>query len=133
MAKTLAQMQDEVYRLNVSKGWFETERTVGDSVALLHSEVSEMFEQYREIGLASRDQRASDHMDCPAPYDLAPFNRNCTCSTVEKPDDFASELADVLIRVYDTAYRYGIDLEFQFERKMRYNHTRPERHGGKRL
>lgn len=98
----------KVARVNKVKGWFDESRSVGEEIALLHSEVSEMLEQYREIGLKPR--------------------------TVDgKPDDFASEVADVYIRLLDTCYRHGINLDVEFERKIAYNWTRDYKHGGKKL
>jgi NTP pyrophosphatase (non-canonical NTP hydrolase) len=48
-----------------------------------------------------------------------------------KPEGFGPELADILIRIFDTAAEYGINLDFEVERKMEYNETREIRHGGK--
>lgn len=109
MSKSLMDMRLEVFRLNTEKGWYEQSREFGTDIALLHSEVSEMLGAYREIGEAYRDDAHG------------------------KPDDIASEAADVLIRLLDTCHRYGIDLEYEYERKMAYNRTRPYKHGGKRL
>lgn len=48
-----------------------------------------------------------------------------------KPEGFGSELADVIIRVFDLAEELNIDLGDEVLRKMRYNATREYRHGGK--
>lgn len=48
-----------------------------------------------------------------------------------KPEGFGSELADIVIRVFDLAEDMGIDLATEIKRKMRYNESRPYRHGGK--
>ena len=37
----------EVYEVNSRNGWFDKERSFGDDIALLHSEVSEALEGYR--------------------------------------------------------------------------------------
>lgn len=50
-----------------------------------------------------------------------------------KPEGFASELADIVIRVFDLAGFLGIDLEEAIRLKMAHNETRPHRHGGKAL
>lgn len=109
MTKSLDAMRLEVFELNYDKGWYEDDRTFGDGVALLHSEVSEMLENFRSRGLETYNTEAG------------------------KPDDVAAEVADVFIRLLDMCHRYKINLETEYERKMAYNRTRPYRHGGKAL
>ena len=122
MAKTLAEMAAEVEVVNRDKGWYDDKRTFLDSMFLLASEVIEAGEAWREIGFAERTRAPKcDH------------GAHAACACLGKPDDVASELADVLIRLLDDAARNGIDLEAEYERKMAYNRTRPYRHGGKLL
>jgi len=47
----------------------------------------------------------------------------------QKPEGVPSELADVVIRVFDLADEAGIDLAGMIDEKLRYNATRPYRHG----
>jgi hypothetical protein len=53
LADGLGHLTLAVRKTNQQNGWYDDARTVGDDVALLHSEVSEMFEAYRA------DRRAS--------------------------------------------------------------------------
>lgn len=116
--RTLKDMQAEIREVNEANGWFENDRTVGDDIALLHSEVSEMFEAYRDHGLADFTEQGFDGVG----------------NEVEgKPEGFGSECADVLIRLLDTCERRGIDLDFEYARKIMHNRTRGHRHGGKLL
>ena len=48
-------------------------------------------------------------------------------------DEIEGELADILIRLCDTATRQGVDLEGAFDRKMEINWARPHRHGGRKV
>lgn len=48
-----------------------------------------------------------------------------------KPEGLGSELADIIIRVCDTAGALSVDLEAELRAKLAYNRTRPHRHGGK--
>lgn len=48
-----------------------------------------------------------------------------------KPVGFPSELADIVIRVFDLASSLGIDLESVITEKLAYNARRGVRHGGK--
>lgn len=50
-----------------------------------------------------------------------------------KPDGIAVELADCIIRILDWAGHEGVDLDTIIREKMKYNRTRPYRHGGKKL
>ena len=99
------------YRNAVNKGWYEEPRTIGDAIALMHSELSEALEEHRN----GNNPRAT-YLDEKG-----------------KPCGIPSELADVVIRVFDFCGYHGIDLEEAIREKMEYNATRPQRHGGKKL
>lgn len=106
-----------VTRVNKANGWFTEDRTFGDEVALLHSEVSEMLEAYRAWG--NED-----------PNDGLILNPD---GSIMKPEGVGSEVADVFIRLMDFCYRHNINLTEEFYRKMAYNETRGFKHGGKKL
>lgn len=118
-------MEEEVYRLNNSKGWFEDDRTVGDMVALLHAEVSEILEAYRHWEL--KDATLPDARAKAAEL------RGAFAGVLPKPEGVGSEMADCLIRLLDMAKRWDIDLVAEYDRKMRFNWTRPYRHGRRNL
>lgn len=120
MNKTLAQMGEEVFDFECEKGWQPNSNTFGDSLTLLHTEISEAFEAFREIGFEYR-------------HTFKPGIEGAI--EIPKPDDVASELADVFIRLLSTWHQFmpDEDLEKHYERKMRYNRGRSFRHGGKRI
>ncbi|WKW84924.1 MazG-like nucleotide pyrophosphohydrolase [Microbacterium phage SallyK] len=121
----LAIAEESVFQVNQANGWFEDDRTVGDDIALIHSEASEMLEAYRDGGLEDQTK------DGPVGFDLDSDTSDVVF--MPKPEGFGSEAADVLIRLLDTCRRRGVDLAYEFERKLRYNGTRGHRHGGKVL
>jgi NTP pyrophosphatase (non-canonical NTP hydrolase) len=109
--KSIAQMTGEVLDLCHAKGWYDHPVSFGEAIALLHSEVSEALEAWRQWGTDD----ATDADDAGG-----------------KPEGVGSEFADVFIRLLDYCARFGVDLEAEYERKMAYNQTRPYRHGNRR-
>jgi NTP pyrophosphatase (non-canonical NTP hydrolase) len=115
--QVLRAMQAEVREINVEKGWRDDGKTFGDHIALLHSELSEALEAFRDWGVLDGTLVAVDGATVGLP----------------KPEGVGSELADVLIRLLDTCDVWGIDLANEYERKIAYNATRPYRHGDRAL
>jgi NTP pyrophosphatase (non-canonical NTP hydrolase) len=107
--KSINELVKDAHDNAVSKGWWVEDRSFGELIALMHSELSEALEFYRE-GRAITEMFYTNNV---------------------KPDGIPAELADVVIRVFDACGRYGIDLQTAIEEKMAYNSTRPMRHGGK--
>lgn len=110
-----------VRKVNTALGWREGSNTFGDYIALLHSELSEALEAYRDYRLADATKTPWSFND--RPQEVRP----------PKPEGVGSEFADVLIRLLDVCDIYGIDLEAEFDRKLAYNRTRPYQHGGRAL
>lgn len=113
----LQKMADEVYEVNKANGWFDEDRGYAADIALLHSEVSEAFEAYRDHGFEDATAPIQRRSDCPLSlwettrgFELGVPQPKCSCP-LPKPEGVGSELADVLIRLLDTAKRRGWDLE----------------------
>lgn len=119
-------MQKLVRQVNEDNGWFETDRTFGDEVALLHSEVSEALEEFRS-GNTGRMYKSND-LAKPTPLeDGQKYPQG------KKPIGVPSEMADILVRLLDVCDRYKIDLYNEWLAKVQYNATRGHRHGNKAL
>jgi len=99
--KVLIVSPEEIHQNAIDHGWYEDQRSVPELLCLIHSEVSEALEGYRN-GVKDGE-------------------KGC----------LAEELADVVIRVFDMAEAYGIDIVNEINNKHEYNKTRPYRHGGK--
>lgn len=106
---------DRIHATNVKLGWAGDARTVGDDVALMHSELSELLDDFRsKRGMTEVYYEPQENL-------------------TEKPCGIPIELADLFIRGMDFAHRHDIDLEAAIEEKMAFNATRPFRHGGKAI
>jgi hypothetical protein len=150
---TIAQLVERSHALSKEKGWYETwpdGRTkahavnVPEKLALIHSEVSEALEEFRNHGVLRR----CDHCGGTGSDPIIPAAKHCgSCAgaafmemydgrgyaldDAAKPEGFIVELADAVIRVCDLAGAMNLDLAAAIETKHRYNKTRPYRHGGK--
>lgn len=127
VSDSLNWLAEKINTNNIKLGWRGPDaepRTFGDDISLLHSEVSEMLEAYRDFG-TTETFRAIDGQF------VAEFKN--PDGTLNKPEGVGPEAADVLIRLLDTCREYGIDLGRETERKLKYNETRSFRHGGKKL
>lgn len=105
----ISELQIKIHENAVNKGWWETDRSHGELIALMHSELSEALEELR------------DGREPATTY----FNQD----NPNKPEGVPPELADVIIRILDYCGKYNIDMQSAIELKMRYNETRPYKHG----
>jgi NTP pyrophosphatase (non-canonical NTP hydrolase) len=120
----LYELQEDIHATATRSGWHDQPRTIGEEIALMHSELSEALEEVR-IDAPSIYYRNTDGGVEHYPRDIndVPF----------KTEGVAAEFADVIIRILDTAEERNIPVVDALLHKMEYNKTRPYRHGNKAL
>ena len=111
--KTIREWQREVHTTAKEHGFHDGEAPwdwstvrIPEKLALIHAEVSEALEEYRN----------------PEATAYLRFEEG-------KPEGFGIELADVVIRVMDLCAALGVDLEEMIQIKASYNKSRPFMHG----
>lgn len=106
----LQKLSKEIHQTAVEHGWWDAEVATSalEKLALIHSEVSEALEAWRIDDIEIRIEDSG------------------------KPEGFAVELADAIIRILDLTMSMGLNMDEAVRVKMEYNKTRPFRHGGKR-
>lgn len=106
---TIASLIYESYDRAKRKGFYSPPPSIDSRLCLIHSEVSEALEDYRDdLMVTTIDEKG-------------------------KPRGFPSEMADIMIRVADLAGYLKIDLDREIRIKSDYNETRPLKHGRVRL
>lgn len=101
---TINELVSRAHENAVRHGFWDKPPEFGTAIALIHSELSEALEEHRE-------------------------GKNAYYVENGKPEGYAVELADAVIRIADLCGYMGIDLESVISEKMKYNESRPYRHG----
>lgn len=110
---TVAELQRESYETARAKGWHDGDETPPSPIrviawmGLICSEAAEAIEDARKGRMVT------------------------TIREDGKPEGIGSEMADIVIRVCDSAGALGIDMEAELRAKLAFNRTRGHRHGGK--
>jgi len=135
---TIKELTNIIHQNAVDHGWWEQKRNVPEIVALIHSEVSEVLEEYRNgkeltetyYSGSLKEFSTETIVVSKVPCLMTNFkNSDIEC---RKPEGIPAELADIVIRVMDFCGYAGIDLESAIIQKHEYNVTRPYKHGGKK-
>lgn len=122
----ISELVQEAHSNAVKHGFWDKPPEFGTSIALIHSELSEALEEVR----AGNKIRPGTETP-PVYYSGSGYVSTAPTQLCKKPEGYATELADAVIRIADLCGYMGIDLAAVIREKMAYNATRPYKHGKK--
>ena len=123
MKTNLNEVSKEVYEANKLKGFDVKKENLGQTLCLIHSEISEALEAIRKNRYANLSYFEIDDKKFS---DIVSFESNF--KTYIK-DTFEDEIADTFTRLMDLVGALDIDIDRHIELKRRYNSLREFKHG----
>ena len=125
--KELNNLSSKIYQANKEKGFYDSEKNIGEMLALIHSEVSEALESHRKDKfLNNGDGDPNQFLNEILEFGDTQFK---TWFNAHVKDTFEDEVADAIIRLLDLCGYLEINIEKHIEAKLRYNSLRPHKHG----
>ena len=150
MTRSIKDWQEKINAWAIRKEWRgpnATPRPLGIDLMLWVTEVAEAFEclritdeplaEWRSYSVVKDEVKFENLtygqlgvlLDCDSYSELDALIEEL--GLIPKPEGWAWETADLLIRIFETCEEHGVDIEPYVEAKMKYNETRELRHGGK--
>lgn len=127
----------EVHDNARAHGWWDKPISLPEAVALMHSELSEALQAYRNgdpVMWFECMESGDEHRPCDPEdeFDCLNYKTRYDCKyRSAKPEGVAVEFADCIIRILDYMAYLRVDVEDILTAKHEYNKTREYRHGGK--
>lgn len=107
--------------LQIAKDHGFTDASIGEDIALIHSELSEALEEHRK-GRESEWIWYENEFGGPAEW------RDPITERLNKPCGIPIEMADAIIRILHFCGKHDIDIGRAVLEKIEYNKTRPYKH-----
>ena len=119
------ELAKEINNIAHDKGWWKNPRETGTILMLMVSELSEACEADRHNKYANRELYESVDDTGRNLHEAFSFE-SCI------KDSFEDELADTVIRILDLCGEMDIDIDWFIKEKIKFNKTRPYKHGNKK-
>ena len=123
---SLTTLANTIHKGKVKRGYYDDPKEVGTVLMLIVTELAEAMESYRS------DQRLGEginYVDFESSID-EPFTDSDVAKFKEVvKDTFEDEIADTIIRLFDLCGWMNIDIHKHIMLKLKYNDTRPYKHG----
>jgi len=138
----------DIHETAKDHGWWEKEKSFGEVIALIHSELSEALEFERSKNNLQKDginhlfhYTGAVDLNTEVPeldklvFGKVPVSSNTSNDFCKKPDGVLPELADAVIRIFDYIGFLGKEEDFVniMLEKHEFNKTRSYKHGNKAL
>lgn len=120
----LNEISKQVYEANKLKGFDVKKENIGQTLCLIHSEISEALEatrKNRHADLNTATINGTDKLESDSIF-KAVFSQYIK-------DTFEDEIADTFIRLMDLVGALEIDIDKHIELKRRFNSLREYKHG----
>ena len=118
------EISQQIYEANKLKGFDVKKENIGQTLCLIHSEISEALEAIRKnrhADLNTATINGTDKLESDSIF-KAVFSQYIK-------DTFEDEIADTFIRLMDLVGALEIDIDKHIELKRRFNSLREYKHG----
>jgi len=124
---SLTTLANTIHKGNVKRGFYDDPKEVGTVLMLIVTELAEAMESYRSNNSIASDRMETLEWDSKEdePFTTEDINQ---FKLVVK-DTFEDEIADTIIRLFDLCGWMNIDIHKHIMLKLKYNDTRPYKHG----
>jgi NTP pyrophosphatase (non-canonical NTP hydrolase) len=125
--ENLTEFSKDIHQGNVKRGFYDDPKEIGTVLMLIVTELAEAMESYRGGNRLGSERLSSMEWDSALDQEFSREDINQFKAVVK--DTFEDEIADTIIRLFDLCGWLNIDIHKHIILKLKYNSTRPYKHG----
>jgi NTP pyrophosphatase (non-canonical NTP hydrolase) len=125
--ENLTEFSKDIHQGNVKRGFYDDPKEIGTVLMLIVTELAEAMESYRANNRLGAGKLESIQWNSNLNEDFTEEDINQFKLVVK--DTFEDEIADTIIRLFDLCGWLDIDIHKHIILKLKYNSTRPYKHG----